>query len=100
MATYYKIRLRSRGQVTIPSEVRDLLNADEGDDLILAIDESGRLILEKAKIISPDQAWFWTERWQKFEQEVQADFDAGRIRRYANVDAFISDLEAGGNAGD
>jgi AbrB family looped-hinge helix DNA binding protein len=100
VTTYIKTRLRSKGQVTVPSEVRELLRVNEGDDLIWSVDESGRVIVEQAKVIPPDQAWFWTDRWQKFEREVQADFDAGRIRHYANVDELLSDLETVENAGD
>ena len=29
------------------------------------------------KYTNPDQAWFWSERWQRMEQEAQADIDAG-----------------------
>ena len=27
----------------------------------------------------PDQAWFWTDRWQQLEREAQEDIDAGRV---------------------
>jgi AbrB family looped-hinge helix DNA binding protein len=97
---YFRTRLRNKGQVTLPSEVRKLLSADEGDDLIFRIDENGQVIVEKALTIPADQAWFWTERWQKMEREAQADIDSGRVHRYPNVDEAISSLEKTNDAGD
>ncbi len=96
----FKSRLRTKGQVTLPSEVRKLLSADEGDDLIFRIDENGQVIVEKALTIPADQAWFWTERWQKMEREAQADIDSGRVHRYPKVDDAISSLEKTDDAGD
>ncbi|HLE15423.1 MAG TPA: AbrB/MazE/SpoVT family DNA-binding domain-containing protein [Anaerolineales bacterium] len=97
---YYKTRLRAKGQVTLPSEVRQLLDADEGDDLVFRQNEKGQVVVELARIIPPDQAWFWSERWQEMEREAQADIEAGRVQYYASVDEAISDLEACVDAGD
>ena len=38
---YYKSRLRPKGQITIPSEVRDFLSIHEGDELFFHVDENG-----------------------------------------------------------
>ena len=99
-AEFYKTRLRAKGQVTLPSEVRELLSVNEGDDLVFRTNEEGQVIIERARIIPPDQAWFWTERWQRMEREAQADIEAGRVSHYANVDEAIFDLETLDNAGD
>jgi len=91
---YFKTRMRARGQITIPSEVRRALKADVGDDLIFQIDESGNVWVQLAQMIQPDQTWFWSERWQQMERDVQAELDSGRIHRFANVDEVVSDLES------
>jgi AbrB family looped-hinge helix DNA binding protein len=96
----FKSRLRTKGQVTLPSEVRKILSADEGDDLIFRVDENGQVIVERAVTIPADQAWFWTERWQKMEREAEADIDSARVHRYPNVDEAIADLEKKDSAGD
>jgi AbrB family looped-hinge helix DNA binding protein len=96
----YRTRLRTKGQLTLPSEIRKLLRAGEGDDLIFRIDENGQIIVERAITIPADQAWFWTERWQKMEREAQADIDSGRVHRYSNVDEAIEELERVDDAGD
>ena len=96
----YRSRLRTKGQVTLPSEVRKLLGISEGEDLIFRVDENGQIVVERAISIPADQAWFWTERWQKMEREAQADIDSGRVHRYPNVDEAISSLEKTDDAED
>jgi AbrB family looped-hinge helix DNA binding protein len=86
---YFKTRLRPKGQVTIPTELRDLLGAQEGDDLLFYQDESGRVVISRAQIIPPDQAWFWAQRWQQMEREAQADIDAGRVVSFDQVEDAI-----------
>ncbi|MFU8773057.1 MAG: AbrB/MazE/SpoVT family DNA-binding domain-containing protein [Anaerolineales bacterium] len=92
MHKIYKSRLRGKGQVTIPGEVRERLNAEEGDDLIFRVDEGGRILVERAITIPADQVWFWSERWQRLEREAQADIDAGRVRHYRDIEEATSDL--------
>ena len=89
----YKSRLRSKGQVTVPHEIRDLLGAEEGDDLLFYTDQAGRVIVSRSQIINPEQAWFWSKRWQRMEQEAQADIDAGRIVVYASITEALAALD-------
>jgi antitoxin MazE len=77
--TFYKSRLRNKGQTTVPAEIRSALGAEEGDDLIFYADEAGQVLVSRAQTIPPDQAWFWSERWQRLERAAQADIDAGRV---------------------
>jgi AbrB family looped-hinge helix DNA binding protein len=98
--TYFKTRLRKKGQITIPSQVREILRVGEGDDLVFYVNESGQVMVERLQTISPDQAWFWTERWQKMEREAQSEIDAGRVHRYSDVEDAIQALEKRADAGD
>jgi AbrB family looped-hinge helix DNA binding protein len=99
MGEYFKTRVRPKGQVTLPGEIRNLLGLNEGDDLAFSLNEQGQVIITRLEVIPPDQAWFWTEQWQKAEREAQADIDAGRVHRYANIDEVVSALEKRANAG-
>lgn len=102
-AAFYKTRLRNKGQITVPSEVRKALGAKEGDDLLFSTDESGRIVITRAQIISPDQAWFWSARWQRMENTAQADLDSGNVVEFDNVNDALSALdqvEAAENAED
>lgn len=99
MGEYFKTRVRPKGQVTLPSEIRNLLGLNEGDDLAFSLNEQGQVIITRLEVIPPDQVWFWTEQWQKVEREAQADIDAGRVHRYANIDEAVSALEKRTHAG-
>jgi AbrB family looped-hinge helix DNA binding protein len=98
MAEYFKSRVRPKGQVTLPGEIRELLKLNEGDDLAFSLNEQGQIIVSRLEVIPPDQAWFWSEQWQKAERDAQADIEAGRVRRHANMDEAISALEKRANA--
>lgn len=91
---YYKTRVRTKGQITLPVEVRRMLKIRDGDDLVFGVNEKGQLVVDRARTIPPDQAWFWTERWQKMEKAAQADVDAGKFKVHANLDEAISHLES------
>jgi len=90
----FKTRLRAKGQITVPSEVRAVLNVNEGDDLAFIVDEHGQVCVQRLQTIPPDQAWFWSERWQRMEREAQADIDAGRVERFADIDSALEYLES------
>ncbi|MBU4226075.1 MAG: AbrB/MazE/SpoVT family DNA-binding domain-containing protein [Chloroflexi bacterium] len=95
---YYKTRLRGRGQITLPPQIRERLQVREGDDVLFRLNEQGQIVVEQVQFIDPEQAWFWSERWQKMEREAQEDIDAGRVHRYANIDEAIDALEKRANA--
>jgi AbrB family looped-hinge helix DNA binding protein len=91
--TIYKTRLRNKGQVTVPQEIRNLLGIEEGDDLLFYADDTGRVVVSRAQTIDPEQAWFWCDRWQRMEQQAQADLEAGRIVEYANITEALAALD-------
>ncbi len=91
--SFYKTRLRTKGQVTIPPEIRRQLGAEEGDDLLFYTDEKGCVLVSRAQVIPPDQAWFWSERWQRLEKAAQADLDEGRVVEFDNVADALSALD-------
>jgi antitoxin PrlF len=91
--TFYKTRLRNKGQITVPSEVRDALGANEGDDLLFSKDETGRIVITRAQIIPPDQTWFWSARWQRMEKAAQADLESGNVLEFDNVHEALTALD-------
>ena len=101
--SYYRTRLRVKGQVTVPGEIRTFLGAEEGDELVFMVDENGRVIVERAQLIPPDQAWFWSERWQRLEREVQQDIEKNRIHQFDSTEEtlnFLNKAARGDNAED
>jgi AbrB family looped-hinge helix DNA binding protein len=97
--TYYRTRLRVKGQVTVPGEIRTILGAEEGDELVFRVDENKRVIVERVQFIPPDQAWFWSERWQRLEREVQEDLEKNKIQQFDSIEDTLSFLKkaAGGS---
>ena len=90
----FRTRLRAKGQVTVPSEVRAVLDVNEGDDLVFIVNEHGQVCVQRLQTIPPDQAWFWSERWQRMEREAQVDIDAGRVERFSDIDSALEYLES------
>jgi AbrB family looped-hinge helix DNA binding protein len=84
--------LRDRGQLTLPAEVREALHVEPGDEIEFVVDERGHVEVRGLKVVPADQAWFWTERWQRMEAEASADVAAGRLTRYDDGDAFLASL--------
>lgn len=87
-----RTRLRVKGQVTVPVEIRNILGAEEGDELVFQVDESGRVFVERVQIIPPDQAWFWSERWQQLEREVQQDFVNHKTHQFDKTEDAVNFL--------
>ena len=48
----------------------------------------------KVGLIDPDQAWWWTEEWQKKEREAEKDVKEGKVKKFSNVEDLIKDLHS------
>ncbi|WP_438349433.1 AbrB/MazE/SpoVT family DNA-binding domain-containing protein [Paenibacillus sp. FA6] len=89
------VRLRKKSQVTIPTEIIELLHLNEGDNLNIQV-ENGRIVLVPTVTIAKDQAWFWTESWQQAERQAERDVEKGRLTNISNkkdLDAFFDTLD-------
>ena len=86
------IRLRARGQLTIPDEVRRAARLGEGDYLAVSV-RSGAIVLEPKTVIDSSQSWFWTDEWQAGEREASEDIAAGRTRRLESDEEFLASLD-------
>jgi AbrB family looped-hinge helix DNA binding protein len=84
-------RVRGKGQITLPDGVRRAVRLSEGDYLDVSV-EQGAIVMRPKKLIDADQAWFWTEEWQRGEREASDDIATGRTRRSATANEFIESL--------
>ena len=50
-------------------------------------------VAAKVGLIDPDQAYYWTEAWQKGEREAEQDIKAGCVKRFNNVQDLVKDLK-------
>jgi AbrB family looped-hinge helix DNA binding protein len=85
-------RVRRKGQITIPEEIRRRVRLEEGDLVDVAVEE-GSIVIRPKKLIEAAQAWFWTDAWQAGEREASADIAAGRLTTFESSDDFVRSLE-------
>lgn len=71
-------KVSPKHQITIPREAFKKLNLEVGDYLEVDVTEEGLLLIPK-KLISKDQAWFWTKEWQKKEKEADEAIAKGEV---------------------
>lgn len=86
------LRLCDHGRITLPEDLRSDL--DEGSLLEVVRRDDGIIELRPQGRIDPTQRWYWSERWQRMEQEAHADYEAGRFNTYHDVDDFLAGLDA------
>ncbi len=86
------LKMDQQGSVTIPASLRDGLNGDSAIEAVRR--EDGVIELRPRPDIDPDQAWFWTEKWQRMEREVDEAVAAGRVQRFDDVESFLGYLDS------
>ena len=83
--------IRSRSQITIPSEIIKKLNLKQGDTLDVDI-EGNQIVLRPVIAIPKDQAYFWSKEWQSEEKQVQSDIENNKIRSSNSKNELFKDL--------
>jgi AbrB family looped-hinge helix DNA binding protein len=83
--------VRSRGQITLPREIREALHVEEGDDVAFVV-EAGQVTMRGLKSVPAEQSWFWTDSWQAGEREASEQVAAGEGTVFDNGDAFLDSL--------
>lgn len=86
------VRFKRKSQVTVPHEIVEALDLHEGDDLQVRL-ENGKIVLVPTVSVPKDQAWFWSEQWQKEEQEVEGHIQAGRLTEPKSLDKTLGELD-------
>ena len=87
--------ITSKGQVTIPKELRDKYGLAPGT-LVAFEERDGMVILRAQQLIDADRAWFWTDEWQEGMRESLEDVKAGRtMGPYDNPQDLIAALHKG-----
>lgn len=86
------MKVRPKGQITLPDAVRKAARLSEGDYLEVSVEE-GTIVMRPKKLIDADQAWFWTDEWQHGERAASDDIARGRVRRSESGGEFIESLD-------
>ena len=87
------VKVTRGGQVTIPAAMRREAGIKIGDYLEVQVIE-GHLHLVPKQVIDKDQAYFWTEAWQKGEREAEQDLQEGQTEQFETLEALVADLDA------
>jgi bifunctional DNA-binding transcriptional regulator/antitoxin component of YhaV-PrlF toxin-antitoxin module len=88
------LAIQGRGVLTLPAEFRRRHHLDEpGAQIRLVETDDGRIELIPLVAIPADQQWFWTDRWQKMEREVDEAVDAGDVEVFDDTDSFLENLD-------
>ena len=88
------ISVQSRGLIALPPAVRRHLGLDQPGAQVEVIEREGEVVLRPYLPVPADQAWFWTERWQRMEREADEALSAGRVTVVDGADAMLADLDA------
>jgi len=72
------VKVKENFQITLPARIRKRLKIAVGD-YVEAEDAKEGIILKPVKVIRPDQAWFYTEEWQKGEREADEAIAKGEV---------------------
>jgi len=86
------IKVREKGQITLPLYMRKKLHLEQGD-IVLAKIVDNTVVLIPQETIDKNQTWFWTERWQKQEVEAEADIQKGRVKSFDSVEELFNEIE-------
>ena len=87
------VTVQSRGVMALPAEIRRRLHLDEpGAQVEITERADGVLELRPVLPVPADQRWFWTERWQQREREVDAHLRAGEATIHEDGDALLDHL--------
>ena len=87
------VSVQSRGLIALPAAVRRRLGLDQPGAQVEVIEREGEVVLRPYLPVPADQAWFWTERWQRREHEADEAVAAGRVTVVDGVEAMLADLD-------
>lgn len=88
------VAVQARGVVALPADVRRRLHLDEsGAQVEITEREDGVLELRPALPVPADQRWFWQDRWQQREKEVDEHVAARRVTVHDSSESFVAHLD-------
>ncbi|MEW6696495.1 MAG: AbrB/MazE/SpoVT family DNA-binding domain-containing protein [Bacillota bacterium] len=88
----HRVFVQRRNLISIPKDIREQLDINEGDVLDIRLDNN-KIIIEPMKLVPTSQAYFWSDEVQKDLLEAKEDVNSGRTREFKNIDEFLDGLE-------
>ncbi len=87
------VTIQRRGTLTLPAELRQRLGIERGTQIELTVRADGVIELRPVISVPADQAWFWSERWQRLEREVDEHVERGEVMRSDGIDELFADVD-------
>ena len=88
------VAVQSRGTIALPPDLRRRMHLDEpGAQVRIVERQDGVVELQPVLPVPADQRWYWTERWQAMEHEVDDHVDAGRVVELDGPDKLFAHLD-------
>ncbi len=88
----HKIFVQKRNLISIPRDIRDSLNINEGDVLDISLVDN-KIIIEPMKLVPSSQAYFWADRTQRDLLDAKKDIESGNTREFKTVKEFLDGIE-------
>lgn len=92
------IKVREKGQLTLPLSMRKKLGIENGSVILSKIVDD-TIVLVPQEMVDRDQAWFWKERWQSLEAEADRDVAEGRTMTLDSAEDLFHEIEGTAQAG-
>jgi len=94
MTAHLFLALQGRGLLALPADLRKRHRLDEpGAQVEIVERDDGVIELRPHTAVPAAQEWFWTERWQAMEREVDEDVAGGEVTTHETADDFVEHLE-------
>jgi AbrB family looped-hinge helix DNA binding protein len=87
------LTVQERGLLAIPADLRRRAGLTPGSQVEIVELDDGRFELVPLVTIPASQTWFWTERWQKLEREVDEHIAQGEVTTFDDSDSFLEHLD-------
>ena len=78
------VKVREKYQVTIPEGVRKKIPLKVGERVEVDA-RGGEIVIRPVIEIPRDQAWFWSEEWQKQVVQSLRDLEKGKVKVFKSV---------------
>lgn len=86
--------VQSRGTITLPAQLRRSMHLDqEGAQIEVTQRADGVVELRAALPVPADEKWFWEERWQHGEREVDEHVAKGEVTQHADETELLTWLD-------
>jgi bifunctional DNA-binding transcriptional regulator/antitoxin component of YhaV-PrlF toxin-antitoxin module len=88
------VALQGRGLIALPADLRRRAGLDQPGAQVEIVERPDGVIELRPTIAVPaDQAWFWSDRWQRMEREVDEQIERGEVTNHESVEALFAHLD-------